>query len=155
VGFVWRCLKGLGLGPGALEDAAQEVFIIVHRRLPEFRGDSTVRTWLYSIVRNVASNHQRQLRRRAEVATPEAELPCPGSGPEGQLQTQQAAEFVQEHLRRLDEQKRELFILGLLEGLSGPELADALDLPLNNVYTSLRRLRLGFELALTQRGERL
>ena len=52
--FVWRCLRGLGVAEAALDDVAQEVFLIVHRRLAEFRGDASLRTWLYAIVRNVA-----------------------------------------------------------------------------------------------------
>ncbi|HEY3498366.1 MAG TPA: sigma-70 family RNA polymerase sigma factor, partial [Polyangiaceae bacterium] len=52
--FVWRCLRGLGVREAALDDAAQDVFVIVHRRLRDFRGESSLRTWLYGVVRNVA-----------------------------------------------------------------------------------------------------
>ena len=44
--FVWRCLRALGVSPGALDDAAQEVFLGCIRRFCEFRGESSVRTWL-------------------------------------------------------------------------------------------------------------
>jgi RNA polymerase sigma-70 factor (ECF subfamily) len=64
-GFVWRCLQGLGVATLHLDDAAQDVFMTVHRRLPEFRGDSSLRTWVYGIVRNVAANHRRSQRRRS------------------------------------------------------------------------------------------
>ncbi|MER2562727.1 MAG: sigma-70 family RNA polymerase sigma factor [Myxococcaceae bacterium] len=47
--LVWRTLKRLGVREADLEDVAQEVFVVVHRRLPEFEGRSSIDTWLYGI----------------------------------------------------------------------------------------------------------
>src|SRR5262245_56928203 len=61
--FVWRSLRALGVRPDLLDDAAQDAFLVVHRRLGEFEGRSTLRTWLFSIVEHVAFNYRRAVRR--------------------------------------------------------------------------------------------
>ena len=47
LGFVWRNARALGVGTAAVDDVVQEIFVVVHRRLPEFEGRSAVRTWLW------------------------------------------------------------------------------------------------------------
>jgi len=47
--FVWRSLRRLGVQEGTIDDAAQDVFVIAHQRLSTFRGDSSVKTWLFGI----------------------------------------------------------------------------------------------------------
>ena len=153
--FVWRCLRGLGVSASAVDDAAQEVFVVVHRRLAEFRAESSLRTWLYGIVRNVAQNHRRGLRRKPEHGDPEPVLQAAGSGgpsPLDSAQDKQAAEFVERFVQQLDDKKREVFVLCLLEGWSAPELAEALGIPLNTAYTRMRAARLEFRAALERRG---
>jgi RNA polymerase sigma-70 factor (ECF subfamily) len=151
--FVWRCLRGLGVRREALEDVAQEVFLAVHRRLPTFEGSSTLRTWLYGIVRNVASNHRRHWFRKGERQQElEQEPASAGPGPFEQAQERQAAEFVQSFLAGLPPPKRELFMLAILEEMSVPEVATALAIPLNTAYSRLRSLRAEMERALSKRG---
>src|SRR5689334_9453575 len=60
--FVWRSLRRLGVDPSGLDDAAQDVFLVVHRRLPEFEGRASLKTWVYEIVRRVARDHRRTKR---------------------------------------------------------------------------------------------
>ena len=64
--FVWRTLRLLGVPPAGLEDAVQEVFLVVHRRLAGFEGRSSIRTWLYAIARRVAGNVQAKNLTRAQ-----------------------------------------------------------------------------------------
>jgi RNA polymerase sigma-70 factor (ECF subfamily) len=150
-GFVWRCLRGLGVAQGMLDDAAQEVFVVVHRRLPDFRGESALRSWLYGIVRNVASNQRRSERRRPLFASlDEQDEPSTG-GPHETLEELEATRFVQHFLQLLGEKQREIFVLILLEGLSVPEAAEALAVPLNTAYSRLRAVRLAFQRALARR----
>jgi RNA polymerase sigma-70 factor, ECF subfamily len=152
--FVWRCLRGLGVAADALDDAAQEVFVIVHRRLQEFRGESSVRTWLYGIVRNVASNQRRGERRRGHVMALPGDVASASPGPFERLADREAADFVQSFLAELGDAKRELFVLVLLEELSVAEAAQALNIPLNTAYTRLRSVRIDFKRALARRGGR-
>ena len=150
--FVWRCLRALGVSPAALDDAAQEVFLVVHRRFSEFRGESSVRTWLYAVVRNVASNQRRTQRRRGDHAELPAELKSSGPSPLERAQDRQAATFVEQFVAEQPDHKREVFVLAMLEQMPVPDVAEALGVPLNTVYTRLRNVRLDFQRALRRRG---
>ncbi len=59
VGFVWRIARTLGVPAAALEDAVQDVFVVVHRRLPEFEPRAAITTWLFAITRRVALGYLR------------------------------------------------------------------------------------------------
>ena len=150
--FVWRCLRGMGVGPTALDDAAQDVFLVVHRQLGGFRGESSAQTWLYGIARHVASNHQR----RAAAQTGAARAPGLGA----RAPRSRAARTGRRRggrgvrggfLAGLDHKKRDLFILAVLEEMTIPEVAAALAIPLNTAYTRLRSVRADFERALGSR----
>jgi RNA polymerase sigma-70 factor (ECF subfamily) len=150
--FVWRSLRGLGVRDGDVDDAAQEVFVTVHRRLSTFRGESALRTWLFGIVRNVAFKHRRQLARKPTTAeTPAAEPLQPGPSPLERAQDNEAAAFVQRFLAGLNDKKREIFVLAVLEEMNVAEVAAALSIPLNTAYTRLRSVRADFQKALTRR----
>lgn len=147
--FVWRCLRGLGVDPGALDDAAQDVFLVVHRQLAGFRGESSAQTWLFGIARHVAANHQRRIRRKQAPLEPlVSEPPHPNPGPHERAADAEAAAFVETFLAGLDDKKRDLFILAVLEGMTIPEVATALSIPVNTAYTRLRAVRADFERAL-------
>jgi len=62
--FTWRALQALGVSRDVLDDAAQEVWVVVHRRLAGFEGRSKAKTWLFGIAVNVARNQRRHARRR-------------------------------------------------------------------------------------------
>jgi RNA polymerase sigma-70 factor (ECF subfamily) len=146
--FVWRCLRGLGVPEPLLDDTAQDVFVVVHRRLPEFAERSTVRTWLYAILRNVASNQRRSAARRRLAEPLEDELPSRAPGPHERAEEAEAAAFVQRFLCTVDAKRRDVFMLALLEEMSIPEVAAALSIPLNTAYTRLRLARVDFQKAL-------
>jgi RNA polymerase sigma-70 factor (ECF subfamily) len=78
--FIWRILRGMGVLESAIEDVAQEVFLVVLRRLPEFDGRGSVRSWLFPIALRIASNYRRGLRRKGAEALPET-LVAPGPSP--------------------------------------------------------------------------
>ena len=61
--FVWRMARRLGVAPHALDDVCQDVFVVVHRRLGDFEGRSSLKSWIFGIVHNVALVHRRKLRR--------------------------------------------------------------------------------------------
>jgi RNA polymerase sigma-70 factor, ECF subfamily len=150
--FVWRCLRGMGVGPTALDDAAQDVFLVVHRQLGGFRGESSAQTWLYGIARHVASNHQRRDQRKQAPLEPLVAEPAhPDPGPLERAEDAEAAAFVATFVSSLDDKKRDLFILAVLEEMTIPEVATALAIPLNTAYTRLRSVRAEFERALGSR----
>jgi RNA polymerase sigma-70 factor (ECF subfamily) len=132
------------------------VFLVVHRRLPSFRGESSLRTWLFSIVRNVASNHRRGAQRKATEPVPaEAfEAAHPGAGPLERAQDAEAAAFIQRFLQGLGARKRDMFLLAVIEEMTIPEVAAALSIPVNTAYTRLRAVRADFQRALRAKESR-
>jgi len=146
--YVWRCLRSLGVRDSHLEDALQDVFIVVQRRLPEFDGRAAVRTWLYAIALRVA----RKYRERARREPTSLEAAREGDPELSAEQTSGDCEHESERLvlaRRalssLDDDKREIFVLARVEQMSAPEIANVLRIPLNTVYSRLRAARLAFE----------
>ncbi|HEU0033141.1 MAG TPA: RNA polymerase sigma factor [Kofleriaceae bacterium] len=145
VGFVWRTLRTLGLRDAQLEDAVQDVFVVVHRRLPEWEGRAALTTWLFAIARRVASSHRRKLdTKRTE---PLADEPAGGADTFAEMSRAQAAATVMAILDQMDETKRTVFALVELEQLSVPEVARMLDINLNTAYSRLRLARHAFEAA--------
>ena len=143
--FVWRVLRTFGVPETALEDAAQDVFVVVHRRLPEFEGRATVTTWLFAISRRIACTHRRKLGRdsRSEpIADDDFAAP---NDTFAALSRAQAATTVLAILDTMDDEKRAVFALVELEQLSVPEVAKLLDLNLNTAYSRLRIARQVFE----------
>src|SRR5512145_3129101 len=64
--FICRTLRGLGVLPEAIDDAAQETLFVVHRRLGEYEPRTPLRSWLFRIASHIASNHRRSTRRRRD-----------------------------------------------------------------------------------------
>jgi RNA polymerase sigma-70 factor (ECF subfamily) len=149
--FVWRCLRGLGVVDEGLEDAAQEVFLVVHRQLERFEQRSSIGTWLFSIARKVAANHRRTARRKDQRVQALAVQPRgKDADPLEHVQADEAARFVQDFLARVGDKKRDVFLLAVLEQMSMPDVAEALSIPLNTAYTRMRAVRADFQRALTQ-----
>lgn len=153
--FVWRAVRRFGIPEALAEDVVHEVFMVVQRRLPEFVGD-TPRAWLWSIARGVASNVRRGRERanRREQVSLEVVAPQTPASPEEQVGRAEAALLVERFLAELPDDKRVVFELCDIEGLSCPEVAQALELELNRVYTCLRIARKHFRAYLERlRGE--
>lgn len=146
--FVWRVLRTFGVPAASLEDAAQDVFVVVHRRLPEFEGRSAITTWLFAIARRVAGAYRRKDNGRTE---PLADDPVGATDTFAAFSRAQAAATVMAILDTMDEDKRIVFALVELEQLSVPEVARMLDLNLNTAYSRLRLARVAFEHAVRAR----
>jgi RNA polymerase sigma-70 factor (ECF subfamily) len=143
--FVWRNLRRLGVAPASLDDAAQDVFLVVHRRLADVPdGDARV-PWLFGVVRRVASDHRRTVARRGAEPLDDLQLPAAGGGPVRDLERVEAARVVHGLLAELDDDKREVFVLAELEELPAPAIAEAVGAPINTVYSRLRAARAAFD----------
>jgi RNA polymerase sigma-70 factor, ECF subfamily len=149
---IWRSLRRLGVEQAQLDDAVQDVFIVVHRRLPEFDGRS-LRGWLYAIAVRVASDHRRGTALRRTVALPE-KLVDPRPDPAHATELGQSVRLLHELLGELDEPKRTVFVLGELEELTVPEIAEALGENQNTVASRLRSARARFDEAFRRRRAR-
>lgn len=141
---MWRTLRRLGVEPAQVDDAVQDVFIVVHRRLPQFDGRS-LRGWLYAIAVRVASDHRRGASARRAVPLPEDALVDPQPDPAHACELGESVRLLHQLLAELDEAKRTVFVLGELEELSVPEIAAVLGENLNTVSSRLRAARARFD----------
>jgi RNA polymerase sigma-70 factor (ECF subfamily) len=132
------------------DDLVQEVFLVVHRRLGDFEGRSSSKTWLYGIIRRVVADRRRALRRKPEdPAKLEVDaVRSPVLGPEASAEQAERVRLLHRLLAELDDEKREAFILAELEGLTMAEIAEALDANQNTVASRVRAARREFEAAL-------
>lgn len=149
---IWRTLRRLGVAAAQLDDAAQDVFVVAHRRLAEFDGRS-LRGWLYAIALRVASDYRRGAARRHSLPL-EAPFPTPASDPARASELNESVRVLHLLLGDLDEPKRTVFVLGELEELSAPEIAEVLGVNLNTVYSRLRAARSDFDAALKRHRAR-
>ncbi len=153
--FVWSSARHLGVGSSAIDDVVQEAFIVIHARLHTLQQPESLRSWIYGVVRRTVSGHRRA-KRPEESASARYETLGPAQSTPLELVEQNAQlELLSNLLGELDEAKREVFILAELEELSVPEIAEALEIPLNTVYSRLRAARLAFEAGLSRRAARL
>lgn len=149
VAFVWRVLRTLGVPTEQIEDAVQDVFVVVHRRLAEFEGRAAITTWLFAIARRVAGSYRRRAgNARTEALTAD---PIGTADPFADASRAEAAATVFAILQTMDEDKRVVFALVELEQLSVPEVAKILELNLNTAYSRLRLARAAFEQAVKER----
>src|SRR5690606_27179433 len=93
LGYVWRIARAFGVAADDADDVAQEVFLVVHRRLHTFRRGGSLRAWLFGITRNVALNRLRAHTRR-ERRLSELQPPLPLCQPDTSLELRQAAAFM-------------------------------------------------------------
>jgi RNA polymerase sigma-70 factor, ECF subfamily len=139
-------------------DLSQDVFLQVFRMLPRFRGQSTLKTWIYRIVVNQCRNrHRWWKRRRRDKALPIEELtasenaqlvePRP-DGPEEQLSRREQSARVQRALQKLSIDHRAVLVLREVEDLSGTEIAETLGVAEGTVKSRLARARDALRIAL-------
>lgn len=140
---VWRALGAMGVPPHQVEDAAQEVFLIVHDKLASFEGRSKLSTWIYAITYRVGANYRNKARRQPKHLGLEAIEDSLGGDPEQNVASQEAARVVDAFSRTLDEGMRDVFVLCLLEEQPAVEVAELLGLSPNTVYSRVRLLRHG------------
>jgi RNA polymerase sigma-70 factor (ECF subfamily) len=136
--FVFRVLRRLGVPERDLDDAAQDVFVVVHRKLPEFEPATPLRSWLFGIARRVAAARCRRGYQRHEVTTGDLELSTVAAPDE---QGVDARQLLNRALFELDAAKRDVFVLYELEGLSMHEVAAAVGCPLQTAYSRLHAAR--------------
>lgn len=147
-GFVYRLLDD----PTEAPDVAQEVFLKVYRKLADFRGECSLKTWIYRIAIHEASNRRRWFFRHRR-----RERPLEGDGnnenshweylvdqrdtPFEALQRREQLELIGRTLRTMDERLRVALVLRDIEGLSYNEIAETLEISLGTVKSRILRAR--------------
>ncbi len=154
--FVYRSVRRLGVADSTADDAVQDVFVVVHRRLEQFEGRSSLKTWLFGIAIRVVKDHRRRARRKDQPTEPlrESLVDAHEGCPHQAAQKAEAVRLLHEILDTMDDDKRAIFVLAELEQMSAPEIAEALDVKLNTVYSRLRAARAMFEMGVKRHKAR-
>lgn len=130
-------------------DVAQESLISMVRSLPDFRGEASVSTWLYTIARRFCMRK----RRRGKYAPPREDsldaaethaaqrIADPAPNPEQTATNRELAEVLSRAIDALDPPQREVLVLRDVEGLSAPEAAEVLGISVDAVKSRLHRAR--------------
>jgi len=140
--FVWRTVRRFGVPPAQLEDAVQDVFVVVHRRLPDYEPRHSPKSWLYAIAHRVASDHRRTQRRKGGGLPISDSIPAPSlDGPLEGAVRRESGDIVLGFLETLDDARREVFVLAELEQMSAPEISDLVKANTSTVYSRLRSAR--------------
>ncbi len=161
VDFVYRSVRRLGVDGPSVDDVVQEIFLVVHRRLGEFEGRSSVKTWVFGIALRVVRDHRRTIRRKRLGADARADgaeldrLPADGVAPFDALARAEAAKLLEGLLESLDDEKREVFVLAELEGMSVPEISEITGVNGNTIHSRLRAARRTFEEGVTRLRARM
>jgi len=141
-------------GPGLdVEDLVHEVFLVVQRRLSDFRGDAAFTTWLYRITERVVGDARRKERVRRWLKTTRwrdvVRAVAPAHlAPVDEIERRHDIARVYQAFDRLPDRYRTLLVLFELEGLTGEEIAALTGVKLATVWVRLHRARARFLTAL-------
>jgi len=147
-----RFFGRLGLSVADADDLVQATFLEVVRAAPRFDPSLPLSGWLYGLASIMARRHRRSLARAAQRLLGWANQSGPDGprSPEADLDRDQDLQRFRAAFERLSSKKREVFVLVVLEGLSGEEAARALDVPVNTIWTRLHHARRELRQALEQ-----
>lgn len=139
VRFTWRIVQRMGIPKESVADVVQDVFLVVHRRLPDYDGRAPMKAWIAGICRGVARNHLRaagRYERRLRLVRPTH--PELDSGPAARLEMGHA---IAHALDELEQEQRLAIVLTDIEGLSPADVAEFTGVSRNTVYSRLRLAR--------------
>ncbi len=147
---IFHYLSGM-VGKDAAEDLTQVVFEKVSRGLTNFRGESSLATWIYRIATNAALDHSRSASTQKTVIsldTIDATCDCnilsdekPPDADQGLMKREMNA-CIHRIVKRMPENERAVLILSEFEGMKNREIADILNISLDTVKIRLHRARL-------------
>ena len=137
----WRLLQHLGVAPRDAMDVCHEVFLIVHRKLDQIESPTAVRSFVVGVCVRAAADYRKSARVRREIMVESMPEGVQAIGPEDLLQRREWADFLRLVLERMDEKKREVFVLYEMDELSMPEIAKIMGTPLQTAYSRLHAAR--------------
>jgi len=153
---IWLALRRFGVWDRDLEDAAHDVFIVVHRRLADYDPSRPLRPWLLGIAARVASEYRRKSQHRHEVVSEDVEAessrlptftPAHGVRADRALDDKERRELLHRALDTLDFDRRTVLVLHDIEGHAMPDIALALEVNVNTLYARLRQGRFDLKAA--------
>ena len=139
--FVMRVVRRMGTPAADVEDVAQEVFVVIHRRLSDYDPSRPLRPWIFGIASRTALAHRRKVGRRRVDLVASAPAIAVDPGQEQVIARKQARALLDAALDALDADKRSVFVAYDLEGMSMKEIAEAEGCPLQTAYSRLHAAR--------------
>lgn len=140
-GYIWNALRRLGVRDADLEDLAHEVFLRVHAGLRKYDSTRPLRPWLFGIAYRVAADHRRLARHRLELTGVATEGVDPGVLADEQLIAAEERVLLRRAIAAMDLQRRAILVMHHVEGIAAADIAGALGVPVNTVYSRLRLAR--------------
>jgi RNA polymerase sigma-70 factor (ECF subfamily) len=152
--FIWSSARHLGTTQDSIDDVVQDVFLVIHLKLPTLQRPASLRSWIYGIVRRTVSDYRRSRRTRDAARVKmgvELNLSLPAHPSPLEMAEHNAnLALLDTILAELDETKREVFVMVEILQMTVPEAVQALEIPLNTAYSRLRLARQSFEESLAK-----
>jgi len=122
-----------------VDDVTQDVFLAVYRHLHRFRGDCSLKSWIFTITVNQcrSARYRRMMRQKRQEPLPPKEQPCASVA----VQKQERHEAVRRAVARLPARLREPVVLVYLEGLAAKDACRILKISTNTCHVRLSRAR--------------
>jgi RNA polymerase sigma-70 factor (ECF subfamily) len=142
--FIWRCLRRMGIPSGDVDDAVQQVFLVVASKLGSIAQGSE-RAFLFATASRIAANSRRSVHRRDQAHNQLMQADWAHDPSQEELTDQLRARALMDRvLAEMPDDLREVFVLFELEELSVAEVSELLAIPLGTVGSRLRRAREDF-----------
>lgn len=151
--FVWRSLRRLGVAEADCDDGCQRVWVILARKVGSIEPEKT-RSFVFSVVVRVSSEMRRASARRQHAELDELSLEPASVDAEHILEQKRHRELLDQVLAGLSWDLRTVFVMFELEGLSSPEIAEALGIRRGTVASRLRLARVAFQRGVQQAQRR-
>jgi RNA polymerase sigma-70 factor (ECF subfamily) len=152
--FVWRNARRLGVPEASADDVAQDVFLVVQRRIADFDGRVPMKAWIFGILARVVRDHRRSFRRKGarnvsleHEPTSDFAAVASGTSPNELVEHVERVRLFEKLLAELDEDKRTLLILSELEQWTLREIAELFGSNTNTIYSRVRAAKRAFEQA--------
>lgn len=150
--YIVRTIQRLGVPRDAVEDLAQDVFLVLHRTWSIYDPTRPIRAYLFGIIFRLASSHRR--RRWFEIPVDRIETGDSAVGPETEFEARQAKALVLAALRDIPMPRRAVLVMHDLDLIPIKDVAATLSIPLFTAYSRLRKARNELGLAITQMTDR-
>ena len=149
--FVWRNARRLGVPESSADDVAQDVFLIVQRRLDSYDGRAPLQAWIFGILIRVVHDYRRSFRRKGARNVPLERAAVrdlreeSGPSPVEEAERAEITRLVDKLLGQLDEDKRTLLILSELEEWTLREIAEFYGSNTSTIHSRLRAAKRAFQ----------
>ena len=149
-GYVWNTLRRLGAPESDLEDLTHDVFVEVQRHLDDYDPARPMKPWLFGFAFRILSRHRRRGRRHKEGPGETASAVDPAPLADQRLAVEQDRRLVIAALGAIEPDRRAVFVLYEIDGVSMDEIARTMGIPVNTGYSRLRVARGEFRTAVTR-----